>query len=115
MQHPIAVTACNLDLENMITDSNRSIATLAITTLLKVLDFAEKKLTFSAQGLPLLTLNFCQSFFFFFFLLYSNIDQLYELFPGWGVCNFFPFLPKLHFPFPFLLSFPFDVALEIVA
>lgn len=27
--------ACNLDLENLITDSNRSIATLAITTLLK--------------------------------------------------------------------------------
>lgn len=33
--HPQAVTACNLDLENLITDSNRSIATLAITTLLK--------------------------------------------------------------------------------
>ncbi|ERL89814.1 hypothetical protein D910_07175 [Dendroctonus ponderosae] len=33
--HPAAVTACNLDLENLITDSNRSIATLAITTLLK--------------------------------------------------------------------------------
>ena len=35
MSHPNAVTACNLDLENLITDSNRSIATLAITTLLK--------------------------------------------------------------------------------
>lgn len=35
MKHPAAVTACNLDLENMITDVNRSIATLAITTLLK--------------------------------------------------------------------------------
>ena len=35
MNHPAAVTACNLDLENLITDSNRSIATLAITTLLK--------------------------------------------------------------------------------
>lgn len=35
MAHPAAVTACNLDLENLITDSNRSIATLAITTLLK--------------------------------------------------------------------------------
>ncbi|VEL13089.1 unnamed protein product [Protopolystoma xenopodis] len=34
-RHPAAVTACNLDLENMIADSNRSIATLAITTLLK--------------------------------------------------------------------------------
>ena len=36
MKHPAAVTACNLDLENLITDVNRSIATLAITTLLKV-------------------------------------------------------------------------------
>ncbi|KAG8440076.1 hypothetical protein GDO86_006028 [Hymenochirus boettgeri] len=35
MKHPSAVTTCNLDLENLITDSNRSIATLAITTLLK--------------------------------------------------------------------------------
>ncbi len=34
--HPQAVTACNLDMENLITDSNRSIATYAITTLLKV-------------------------------------------------------------------------------
>lgn len=35
ISHPTAVTACNVDLENLITDSNRSIATLAITTLLK--------------------------------------------------------------------------------
>lgn len=35
MTHPVAVTTCNLDLEGLITDSNRSIATLAITTLLK--------------------------------------------------------------------------------
>ncbi|CAB4067092.1 COPG [Lepeophtheirus salmonis] len=35
MAHPGFVTACNLDLEHLITDSNRSIATLAITTLLK--------------------------------------------------------------------------------
>ncbi|KAH8851483.1 Coatomer subunit gamma-2 [Schistosoma japonicum] len=33
--HPAAVTACNLDLEQLIGDPNRSIATLAITTLLK--------------------------------------------------------------------------------
>jgi coatomer protein complex subunit gamma len=33
--HPASVTNCNVDLENLITDSNRSIATLAITTLLK--------------------------------------------------------------------------------
>lgn len=35
MSHPNAVMACNVDLENLITDTNRSIATLAITTLLK--------------------------------------------------------------------------------
>ena len=35
MSFPLTVTLCNLDLENMISDSNRSIATLAITTLLK--------------------------------------------------------------------------------
>eukprot|EP00020_Sapocribrum_chincoteaguense_P002773 CAMPEP_0170750244 /NCGR_PEP_ID=MMETSP0437-20130122/10824_1 /TAXON_ID=0 /ORGANISM="Sexangularia sp." /LENGTH=919 /DNA_ID=CAMNT_0011089219 /DNA_START=57 /DNA_END=2816 /DNA_ORIENTATION=+ len=35
MTFPAAVAACNLDMENLITDVNRSIATLAITTLLK--------------------------------------------------------------------------------
>lgn len=35
MKHPQAVTSCNVDLEQLITDQNRSIATLAITTLLK--------------------------------------------------------------------------------
>ena len=33
--HPMAVASCNIDLEGLISDSNRSIATLAITTLLK--------------------------------------------------------------------------------
>ena len=32
---PMAVQACNVDMENLITDTNRSIATYAITTLLK--------------------------------------------------------------------------------
>lgn len=32
---PAAVAACNVDMENLITDSNRSVATYAITTLLK--------------------------------------------------------------------------------
>ncbi|KAI8884905.1 Coatomer, gamma subunit [Backusella circina FSU 941] len=32
---PTAVTPCNLDIENLVSDSNRSIATFAITTLLK--------------------------------------------------------------------------------
>jgi coatomer protein complex subunit gamma len=35
MMHPTAVQSCNLDLEALISDSNRTIATLAITTLLK--------------------------------------------------------------------------------
>jgi len=35
MTHPLSVTSCNLDMENLISDPNRSIATLAITTLLK--------------------------------------------------------------------------------
>jgi coatomer protein complex subunit gamma len=35
MTHPLAVTNCNIDMESLITDQNRSIATLAITTLLK--------------------------------------------------------------------------------
>ncbi|XP_022952523.1 coatomer subunit gamma [Cucurbita moschata] len=35
MIHPMAVTNCNIDMESLISDQNRSIATLAITTLLK--------------------------------------------------------------------------------
>jgi coatomer protein complex subunit gamma len=35
MSHPLSVTKCNDDMEALISDSNRSIATLAITTLLK--------------------------------------------------------------------------------
>jgi coatomer protein complex subunit gamma len=35
MAHPAAVTGCNIDMEALIADPNRSIATLAITTLLK--------------------------------------------------------------------------------
>lgn len=35
MVHPLSVTNCNIDMESLISDQNRSIATLAITTLLK--------------------------------------------------------------------------------
>ena len=35
MVHPLSVTSCNIDMESLISDQNRSIATLAITTLLK--------------------------------------------------------------------------------
>ncbi|CAD6198117.1 unnamed protein product [Caenorhabditis auriculariae] len=35
IKHPNSVMSCNVDLEKLISDSNRSIATLAITTLLK--------------------------------------------------------------------------------
>jgi len=37
LTHPESVSKCNLDLETLIADPNRSIATYAITTLLKVL------------------------------------------------------------------------------
>ncbi|KAI8977606.1 adaptin N terminal region-domain-containing protein [Mycotypha africana] len=35
LDNPTAVASCNLDIENLISDQNRSIATFAITTLLK--------------------------------------------------------------------------------
>ncbi|KAI8992617.1 adaptin N terminal region-domain-containing protein [Pilobolus umbonatus] len=35
LNNPAAVAPCNLDIENLITDQNRSVATFAITTLLK--------------------------------------------------------------------------------
>jgi coatomer protein complex subunit gamma len=35
VQHPASVAKCNDDMESLVADSNRSIATLAITTLLK--------------------------------------------------------------------------------
>ncbi|KAJ7150229.1 coatomer subunit gamma [Mycena filopes] len=35
LSHPTSVAVCNVDLENLITDTNRSVATYAITTLLK--------------------------------------------------------------------------------
>ncbi|THH19580.1 hypothetical protein EW146_g1625 [Bondarzewia mesenterica] len=35
LTHPTSVATCNVDLENLISDSNRSVATYAITTLLK--------------------------------------------------------------------------------
>ena len=37
--HPQSVAACNMDLENLISDQNRSVATYAIPTLLKVRSF----------------------------------------------------------------------------
>lgn len=46
--HPQAVQTCNLDMEKLINDENRSVATYAITTLLKVslfpalLEFGER-------------------------------------------------------------------------
>ncbi|OBZ79670.1 putative coatomer subunit gamma [Grifola frondosa] len=35
LSHPASVATCNIDLENLISDQNRSVATYAITTLLK--------------------------------------------------------------------------------
>lgn len=42
MVQPAAVSGCNVDIENLITDPNRSIATYAITTLLKVRSLAKQ-------------------------------------------------------------------------
>lgn len=36
LTHPTSVATCNMDLETLIADPNRSVATYAITTLLKV-------------------------------------------------------------------------------
>ncbi|EEB97062.1 hypothetical protein MPER_03697, partial [Moniliophthora perniciosa FA553] len=36
ISHPASVATCNVDLESLIADPNRSVATYAITTLLKV-------------------------------------------------------------------------------
>jgi coatomer protein complex subunit gamma len=45
--HPSSVAACNVDMENLISDPNRSIATYAITTLLKVSHTPRPKLFLS--------------------------------------------------------------------
>lgn len=37
LTHPTGVATCNVDLESLIADPNRSVATYAITTLLKVI------------------------------------------------------------------------------
>ncbi|KAJ7025599.1 adaptin N terminal region-domain-containing protein [Mycena alexandri] len=39
LSHPTSVAVCNVDLESLITDTNRSVATYAITTLLKTATF----------------------------------------------------------------------------
>jgi len=64
MKHPAAVTACNLDLENLITDTNRSIATLAITTLLKVSIGRERNISNKVESAKCKTI-----------ILYSNLKQ----------------------------------------
>lgn len=52
MTHPASLKTCNLDMENLITDSNRSIATLAITTLLKVGQIGQPVMIKCALSLP---------------------------------------------------------------
>jgi coatomer protein complex subunit gamma len=41
MTDPDLVSECNFAIENLVSDPNRSIATYAITTLLKVQDLAQ--------------------------------------------------------------------------
>ena len=43
LTHPTSVATCNIDLETLITDPNRSVATYAITTLLKVRALNEER------------------------------------------------------------------------
>jgi hypothetical protein len=43
---PAMVAPCNLDIENLLNDPNRSIATFAITTLLKVYSWYDKRMTY---------------------------------------------------------------------
>ena len=79
MNHPAAVTACNLDLENLITDVNRSIATLAITTLLKV------------SGVRYNMVNMISND--------SSVKQIED--------NFYPYYYRFVVRFPIGLDFPF--------
>jgi coatomer subunit gamma len=46
LTHPTSVATCNVDLENLISDPNRGVATYAITTLLKASIHAHAFLTF---------------------------------------------------------------------
>lgn len=50
--HPAAVVASNHEMENMITDPNRSLATYAITTLLKVRCFNRRGRLTLADSVP---------------------------------------------------------------
>lgn len=52
LTHPGALKVCLLDFENLINDSNRSVATLAITTLLKVRVTTKALATFPALNPP---------------------------------------------------------------
>lgn len=80
MTHPAAVTACNLDLENLITDSNRSIATLAITTLLKTgaessVDRLMKQIaTFVSEISDEFKIVVVQAIRYFFFVLFFYLN-----------------------------------------
>ncbi|CAF5110339.1 unnamed protein product, partial [Rotaria sp. Silwood1] len=58
IQYPAAVTACNVDLETLITDSNRSIAILVITTLLKTGNEADQFRTVVVDAIK----SLCQKF-----------------------------------------------------
>jgi coatomer subunit gamma len=46
LTHPTSVATCNVDLENLISDTNRGVATYAITTLLKASIHPRAFLTF---------------------------------------------------------------------
>jgi hypothetical protein len=73
MKHPSVVSSCNLELENLITDSNRSIATLAITTLLKVCINFSSIMFFVCLFVPNYSSQFFQLYDIGFFFMCNDL------------------------------------------
>jgi coatomer protein complex subunit gamma len=77
MTHPTAVQSCNLDMENLITDQNRSVATFAITTLLKAILFLYKKIfTFFFFFFDKFKIQLFNSYYFFIIKLFRQAMKL---------------------------------------
>jgi len=80
INYPQAVISCNVDLEQLITDQNRSIATLAITTLLKTGAEASVERLMKQIGTFVSEISDEFKVCFFFFKIYWNIrDFLFML------------------------------------
>lgn len=119
MTHPMAVTNCNIDMESLISDPNRSIATLAITTLLKTgnessVDRLMKQITNFmsdiADEFKIVVVEAIRSLCLKFPLKYRSLWVIYPkpyIFPyassNWHGCclswwfNLVPFLDRMNF------------------